>query len=321
MLRLEAGTDDDGRRIDRILRKAFAEMPVSAIYRLLRKGLILLDGKPVQPQNRVSAGQIIEVGGTNTRAENRRPHRIAGAVFAIGREIAVLYEGQGILALSKPCGITAQEELGALVRDYLAGKLPPSLSFSPGPLHRLDKGASGVMVFGKSLAGARKFSDLMGKGMLQKTYIALLEGGMDAPQVWRDWLAYSSTARKTRITGEARADSLIPEANISKYAETRAFPLEVRRGLTLAKIIITSGRTHQIRAQSAAHGFPLYGDVKYGGKNRPPFFLHACRLGFPAACPFPRSISAPLPSAFEQKLLELGFHRHILSEFAAGGSC
>jgi 23S rRNA pseudouridine955/2504/2580 synthase len=302
MLRLQAGPNDQGRRIDRIVRKACAELPVSAIYRLLRKGLVLLDGKRAKAESRVASGQIIEIWGIDapdappTPVNSSKTERITGN-FAVGREITVLYEGDGILALNKPCGIDAQQELCGMVRVYLKGKLPPSLSFLPGPLHRLDKGASGVIIFGKSLGGARKFSEILRGGLLQKTYMALLEGVLDAPQVWRDKLAYSNAFRRAMITDAAG----------SKYAETRAAPLEVCGGLTVAKISIVTGRKHQIRAQAAARGFPLYGDGKYGGKNRPPFFLHACRLDFPEYAPFPRSISAPVPADFEKKLLELGF--------------
>jgi 23S rRNA pseudouridine955/2504/2580 synthase len=230
-------------------------------------------------------------------AKSRETGKISGC-FAVGCEIAVLHEDNGILALNKPQGIDAQIELCALARVYLEGKLPPSLSFSPGPLHRLDKGASGVMVFGKSLAGAREFSELLRGGLLQKTYVALLEGSLNAPQVWQDKLAYSNTLQRTLLADSGRA----------KYAETRALPLEVCGGLTLAKINIVTGRRHQIRAQAAARGFPLYGDGKYGGKNSPPFFLHSRRLVFPPGSTFPRSISAPIPPDFEQKLIELGFH-------------
>jgi 23S rRNA pseudouridine955/2504/2580 synthase len=303
MLRLQTGPDDQGRRIDRILRKACKELPVSAIYRLLRKGYVLLDGKRAKPESRAASGHIIEVRGIGMPdappplAKSRETGKITGC-FSVGREIAVLYEDDGILALNKPRGIDAQIELCALARAYLEGKLPPSLSFSPGPLHRLDKGASGVMVFGKSLSGARKFSEFLRGGLLQKIYVALFEGSLNEPQVWRDKLVYSNALRRSLLADSAGA----------KYAETRALPLEVSGGLTLAKINIVTGRRHQIRAQAAARGFPLYGDGKYGGKNSPPFFLHSRRLVFPHGSPFPLSISAPIPPEFEQKLIELGFH-------------
>jgi 23S rRNA pseudouridine955/2504/2580 synthase len=218
----------------------------------------------------------------------------SAAASPIGTQIAILYEGDGILALNKNAGIAVQEELTPFVRAYLDGKIERSLSFTPGPLHRLDRGASGIIVFGSSLAGARSFSALMQTGLLKKKYLALLEGRLTGAQVWRDNLEYNNAARKTRVYGVDAAD----DKKNAKYAETCIVPLEYGDGLTVADVEIATGRTHQIRAQAAAHGFPLYGDRKYGSKNPPPFFLHACRLDFPSGCPFPPSITAPPPSAF-----------------------
>jgi 23S rRNA pseudouridine955/2504/2580 synthase len=294
-LRLEAGTNDDGRRVDRILRRACADMPVSAIYRLLRTGRVLVDGKRTGASSRVGSGQIIEVRTAFV------PKAAAVRKASAGR-LAVLYEGQGILAVNKPGGITSQETLGARVQAYLAVKVEPSLSFRPGPLHRLDSEASGVMVFGSSLAGARLFSALMRGGLLRKTYVALLEGVLRGECAWDDRLLYDSRTRKTAVLDTRNAGE-----TAGRPARTRVFPVKAHGGLTLVRAEIETGRTHQIRAQAASHGFPIYGDRKYGGKNPPPFFLHAVRLAFPEGCPFPDSITAPVPPAFLQKLSELGF--------------
>jgi 23S rRNA pseudouridine955/2504/2580 synthase len=160
------------------------------------------------------------------------------------------------------------------------------------------------MVFGSSLAGARLFSALMRGGLLRKTYIALLEGVLHEETVWDDRLLYDSQTRKAAVTNMPGVAA--GEAS-GKSARTHVFPVKAYGGLTLVSAEIETGRTHQIRAQAAACGFPLYGDFKYGGKNPPPFFLHALRLAFPKDCPFPASITAPVPPAFLQKLAELGF--------------
>jgi 23S rRNA pseudouridine955/2504/2580 synthase len=304
MLRLQAGVNDDGRRADKILRAACADLPLSAIYRLLRKGLVLIDGKRAGPSSRVRNGQIIEVRSSGIRLPAAAPKKVPERGDA--GQLSVLYEGQGILAVNKPCGITSQEELAARVRAYLDGRVEPSLSFGPGPLHRLDREASGVMVFGSSLAGARLISALMRGGLLRKTYIALVEGSLREERVWVDRLLYDSGARKSAVTD---SEGIAAGKAAAKYAQTKVFPVKACGGLTLVRAEIETGRTHQIRVQSAAHGFPLYGDRKYGGKNRPPFFLHAVRMDFPEGCPFPASITAPVPSAFLQKLAGLGFMR------------
>ncbi|MDR3356421.1 MAG: RluA family pseudouridine synthase [Spirochaetaceae bacterium] len=298
-VRLETGLDDEGRRLDRVLRRACAELPISAIHRLLRKGFVSVDGKRAGQAERVRSGQVIEILGAELPCAADRKKSRGGS--SIGDGVEVLYEGQGLLVLNKPPGITTQEELGALALEYLTGKTSPSLSFRPGPLHRLDKGTSGIIVFGSSLAGAKRFSALMRGGLLRKTYIALLEGSLIGERLWQDSLAYSASMQKSRVNTAPGATA--------KRARTRVFPLELHGGFTLAAMEIATGRRHQIRVQSAARGFPLYGDAKYGGRERAPFFLHACRLDFPEGCPFPRSISAPLPPAFQKKLLQLCFTR------------
>jgi 23S rRNA pseudouridine955/2504/2580 synthase len=309
-LHLETGPDDEGRRLDRVLRKACAELPISAIHRLLRKGRVSVDGKRTGMASRVRSGQSIEILGVDMpeaalcRKNGGKGRLATGSGVSIGNGIDVLYEGHGILAVGKPAGITAQEELGALVTAYLAGKTASSLSFTPGPLHRLDKGTSGIIVFGSSIEGARRFSALMRSGLLRKTYIALLEGSLRGERYWLDMLEYSDAAQKSRVSSHSGG---LPSSTAVRRAETQVFPLELRGAFTLAAMEIATGRRHQIRAQSAAHGFPLYGDRKYGGKNQPPFFLHACRLVFPEDSPFPRSISAPVPATFRQKLFELRF--------------
>jgi 23S rRNA pseudouridine955/2504/2580 synthase len=269
---------------------------------------VLIDGRRADRSSRVGSGQIIEVRNAAVR---RTAALLKVAPETVGR-LSVLYEGHGILGVNKPAGLASQEELGALARAYLDGRVEPSLSFRPGPLHRLDRAASGVMVFGSALAGARLFSALMRDGLLRKTYLALVEGVLDDERVWDDCLTYDSRSRRATVAGADGVGTTNGKSpgsgTAAKRAQTRVFPVEASGGVTLVRAKISTGRTHQIRAQAAAHGFPLYGDQKYGGKNRPPFFLHALSIGFPKDCPFPASITAPVPPAFLKKLAELGFH-------------
>jgi 23S rRNA pseudouridine955/2504/2580 synthase len=190
-----------------------------------------------------------------------------------------------------------EDSLEALVRRRLAPTLAPSLSFRPGPLHRLDRGTSGIIVFSKTLAGAQAFSALLRRRLLVKRYLALLSGRLGRAETWDDPLARD---RKSRVTHRAPADGQ------GREALSRVTPLETRGDVTLALIEIRTGRTHQIRAQAALHGHPLSGDRKYGGP--PPaagtegFSLHAWELEFPASLVFspdpglPRKITAPPPA-------------------------
>jgi 23S rRNA pseudouridine955/2504/2580 synthase len=183
---LTAAADDDGRRLDRILRKALPDMPLSAIHRLLRKGGVLVDGEKAAIDHRVRAGQTITINlknisprreGAKGFAEFANHARNVASLRLGERKIQnnvipdiLLFEGAGLLFLNKPAGLQVhgRGSLEDMVRAYLEPKLPPSLSFRPGPLHRLDRPSSGVIAFSTSLEGARVFSAMLRKRMITK---------------------------------------------------------------------------------------------------------------------------------------------------------
>jgi 23S rRNA pseudouridine955/2504/2580 synthase len=309
---LTAAADDDGRRLDRILRKALPDLPLSHLHHLLRKGRVLVDGVLGKAADRVKAGSVIQApvsaptdcdaGGINT--EKRRP-----------APISILWEGAGLLVLNKPVGLAVHgpDSLETRVQAYLAPKLAPSLSFKPGPLHRLDKPTSGIIVFSTSLSGARGFSALLRERHIRKTYLALLDGIPDWDETWEDALVRDQEQGKsfTASIGQTGAE-------LAREARTRVYPLvhtmpdlwsaDQRSAATLARLEIDTGRTHQIRAQAAAHGHPLAGDRKYGGsEQRGGFLLHAWTLELPEQTlpELPRRLLAPLPDNFRRRIREL----------------
>jgi 23S rRNA pseudouridine955/2504/2580 synthase len=194
----------------------------------------------------------------------------------------IIWEGAGLLALNKPTGVQVhgegrtlgQDSLDEQVRAYLAGKLPASLSFRPGPLHRLDKPTSGILVFSTSLEGARVFSDLLRAHRLKKRYLALVDGSVEEPALWEETLVRDTGRQKTLVAQDEDAGA--------KAAKTRVFPLAAAGNYSLILLEIETGRTHQIRTQAAYHRHPLSGDGKYGGSRMTGgLLLHALSLEFP----------------------------------------
>jgi 23S rRNA pseudouridine955/2504/2580 synthase len=336
---LIAGTDDSGRRLDQILRRVFPDMPLSLIYRLLRKGRVWVDGIPGDAAMRIVPGARIRIREEAVKPE-KKPGTSEGSASRSGKWFEptsgkwdapassagfspkpdILWEGAGILILNKPAGIgvhspdrrskkrrgSARQDtvcLDTLVQDYLRDKLPPSLSFKPGPLHRLDQVSSGVIVFSTSLTGARVFSAMMRERRLQKIYLALTDGLIEKPEVWEDTLFRDTNQRKTLVSEE--------EGNRTRIARTRVFPLAVHPPYSLIALKIETGLTHQIRSQAAFHGHPLAGDVKYGGSFQPGGpLLHALSLEFPGEGPVPeelrgKTIKAPLPERFSRRIREI----------------
>jgi 23S rRNA pseudouridine955/2504/2580 synthase len=301
---------------------------------------VTVDGVPGEAATRVASGVRIRVRGKVVIPEGERnpspkqkadletlPETLSGPVArTAGKPVSpagfspglyILREGSGLLIMNKPAGLAVHGSirrgvnrdgpacLDDQIRAYLRDKLPPSLSFRPGPLHRLDQVSSGIIVFSKSLAGARAFSALMRERRLRKTYLALTDGIIEGEEIWEESLVRDTVRGKTlAVTGEQAG---------AKSARTQVFPLAVHPPYSLIALEIETGRTHQIRSQAAFHGHPLTGDRKYGGSfQRGGLLLHALSLSFPDEG-FPpeleelrgKTVGAPLPEPFLRRIREI----------------
>ena len=302
---LRLGQNDDGRRLDKILRIALGELPLSAIHKAIRKGMIKVNGVRQTPDYRCKAGDIIEyhhLEGVTLPLKNRPKSAESSQLASQPSDSAMLLlETKDLLFINKPAGILVhdgEDSLEAWVRGYLSGKLEESQAFSPGPLHRLDRNTSGIIVFSRSIFGARAFSEALKAGSVRKVYVALLKGEMKERLVWSDMLTRDASIHKSYVSNPNAAPT------DAKQAHAIAQPILSKAGFTLAAIRLETGRTHQIRAQASAHGYPLAGDIKYGGGSAPePYYLHAWELSFasPLFPDVPLDLVAPLPRCFLEK--------------------
>jgi len=301
LMELITGENDKGRRLDRILRKALPEHPLPLLHRLLRQGKVLVDGKRAKAQDRLKSGARISIPLVKDAVKSSISTE--GSIKRLPSP-EVIWQDCGLLAVNKPAGLAvhgpadsqANPSLDSMVRSFLAEKLPDSLSFRPGPLHRLDKPSSGIVIFSTSIEGARLFSSLMRERKVRKTYLAIVEGNVEKEEIWEDLLVRDKDKKKTFVSKAVSGDG--------KNAITKLTPLAAasvkgtRYSLVMAEI--ATGRTHQIRAQAASRRLPLMGDRKYGGHGKDGFFLHAWKLEF-----LEFSIEAPLPQAFKEKVEEI----------------
>ena len=180
------------------------------------------------------------------------------------------------------------------------------------PVHRLDKVASGLLLYAKNPRSAKKLSESLQEGKIKKRYHIIVESADDTSK--EDDEALSVKTNSTKNTGSSEAKRL-PKEGSSKakrlpkegcftdylYKDTKKqkmFPvkklrkgvkeavlhyqvLEERDGLALVDVELETGRFHQIRAQFSAHGFPLFGDGKYGSRQKGNVALHCYTLSFP----------------------------------------
>lgn len=139
------------------------------------------------------------------------------------------------------------------------------------PVHRLDRDATGLMVFAKTAKAAAFLSGQMGTSF-EKEYLARCEGFPPEEDELSDLLYHDRIKNKTYVVKRRRAG--VKEARLSYEV------LSHDEGSSLVRVRLFTGRTHQIRVQFASRGHPLLGDKKYGAKTGGVLQLCSCRLSF-----------------------------------------
>ena len=270
--------DDAGKRADKIFRIVLGKMPLSRIYKEIRSGFLRINGKKTKEDAKVSEGDTVDVAQILMEFAVQEPKR--QTTHAVNRENfrnRIIFEDSDILVINKKKGEMVHSDntsrrftpLDQLVREYLAPEMASSISFSPGPLHRLDRNTSGIIAFGKSASGARLFSEALQHRETRKCYIALLDGKLTKKETWEDYLLRDEATNTSCVTKRGDTNGAL--------AMTIASPFLISGGMTLAQVEIKTGRTHQIRCQASFHHHPLSGDAKYhGSHNQKGYLLHSC---------------------------------------------
>jgi 23S rRNA pseudouridine1911/1915/1917 synthase len=195
----------------------------------------------------------------------------------------VLYEDTHLAVLDKPAGLLSQGERTGdrnLV-DWLRGHFGRNYV---GLVHRLDRNTSGAMVVAKRTKAAQRLTDSLLRDELRRTYLAWICGELAGERRWEHPLLKDEARNVVRAVAAG--------APGAKAASLRARPVRSARfrgiPVTLAELRLETGRSHQIRAQAAAEGFPLLGDIKYLGIRAPEAArefprpaLHSWRIEFP----------------------------------------
>jgi len=307
-----AGADDNGRRLDRVLRRLLPEENLPGIYKSLRKGIIKLNDRKAEPGTKVASGDSISVAAFLADKIQETPLIIHMQNPCIDFSSITLFSNTYICVINKPYDVAVQGGTGSLAEAYAGywkqnrnnGK-SSSLSFRAGPLHRLDRKTTGLLVLSNNLQGAQWFTGAVAEHQIGKRYIALVQGTIKSRQDWTDSIESEQDISPAEFHTVCISDSG------GRSAMTTVQPLSYGTysglDITLAEYAISTGRKHQIRAQSASHGFPLLGDTAYGGiqiHEDCDFYLHARELSVPENNPIqmPVKITAPISTNFQKML-------------------
>ena len=175
----------------------------------------------------------------------------------------VIYEDNHIIVAIKPAGVLSQADstggtdMLSLLKDYIKIKYDKPGNVYLGLVHRLDRPVSGVMVFARTSKAASRLSEQIRTHKVDKSYLAVVTGTLNEPcGTLRSYIAKDSRTNKVTVYDREQAGA--------KYAQLDYRVISSRDGMTLVNVDLKTGRPHQIRAQFAHIGHPLYGDTKYG---------------------------------------------------------
>lgn len=180
-------------------------------------------------------------------------------------EIQILCTERDFAVIVKPVGMDSEKEVPERLSRELGGVFYT--------IHRLDRNVGGVMVYARTKEAAAALSRLVQSGELVKEYFAQVTGIPPEEAVWEDLLLKDSRKNKVFVVKRQRAG-----VKAAKLAYTRLTAGEV----SLVRVRLHTGRSHQIRVQFASRGYPLAGDHKYGARDRltePRLF--SCAISFP----------------------------------------
>lgn len=293
------GNNDISRRIDRISKMILKDFSLSEVYKYLRKGLIKVNHKKVKNDYKIKENDKIQIANfllSNKNNLNQLKNKKENS-FDLNEFIKlIIFENEHILILNKPYGVLVHEKencLDFLVKQYYkTKKTEDSLSFTPGPLHRLDKNTTGLIAFSMSLKGAIWFSQKIQNHLIQKKYIGIVCGKITKDELWEDFIIQKkeNEFNKNQFHTVSIKNQNDKNNKNEKLAITYVSPIKSKKvnNIEVTKVIfsIKTGRKHQIRVQSAFHNHPLFGDSIYDIKNMSngftkKHFLHAKTLEFP----------------------------------------
>lgn len=257
--------NQSGQRFDKFLFKYFKDATSGFIYKMLRKKNITLNNKKSDGKEKLKENDIVKIFMADETIEKFR------GLFQIELpepiNLDIVYEDENVIFINKKTGMLSQKSkendlsLNEYVISYLVNEGKLSIedlkTFKPSVCNRLDRNTSGLIVVGKSLQGLQDMSKMFKERTLHKYYLAVVVGAINEPMKITGYLKKNNKTNKVTITNKTDGE----------YIETYYEPVKVLNDVTLLKVQLITGKTHQIRAHLSSINHPIIGDYKYGKKE------------------------------------------------------
>lgn len=281
--------NEAGQRLDKFLKKYMKEAPFSFFYKMLRKKNIVLNGKKATGKEILKLGDSVKLflsEDTIKKFAGEVKMQTTGSIPSL----EIVYEDRQVLLLNKPAGVLSQQakkgdiSMVEALNAYLleSGQITTKelRTFHPSVCNRLDRNTSGLMAAGKTFPALQQLGKVFRERSIEKWYLCIVKGCIE---------------KKGQVEGFLLKDKKTNMVSVGIGGDTQIrteyIPVAWNQEMTLLKVHLITGKTHQIRAHLSSINHPILGDPKYGDarwnetfgkKNRIRFqLLHAYSLTFP----------------------------------------
>lgn len=275
-MRIEIGANEAGQRLDKFIRKWLKDVPLSAIYKSIRKGDIKVNGKKGKEKQFLLEGDIVETREITSSNKKEKFNRIDNS------HLKITYEDDNMLIVEKWPGVLVHSDkkggdstLTDYVLSYLFDKgdyLPEKeVTFTPAPCNRLDRNTSGVVIFGKNFESLKILNEMIRERKIKKYYTALVKSRIK-DDLYEAYISKDEDENTSKVFDD-------------KKPNTKKIAMEVRTvqscgTFSLIEIDLITGRSHQLRAHLSHLGNPIIGDYKYGESKLNSFFTNKYGLDY-----------------------------------------
>ena len=273
-------------RLDRFIRKKYREIPLTGIFRLIRKGRARVNGKKKKPDYRLQEKDVININIGTPPSAAKPLVRLSPDQEKLAAE-SIVYEDNNIVLCNKPPGLAMHRGSGhefGLVELLQSYTKNPQFTF----VNRIDRATSGLVIGAKNLVTARKLSELFRQQAIEKQYLIMVNGVVE-----QDHFSITSFLKKE----DDRVQEYTNDHDGAKKAVSSFSVVQRYKNTTLLEARLLTGRTHQLRVQLAKRNHPIVGDMKYGNRRVANMLLFSRRVVIPA---FNLDVTLPVPEYFHR---------------------
>ena len=316
MKKIQITENDANQRIDKYIKKLLVNAPTNFIYKMFRKKDIKVNGKKVNEKYILKNNDVVEMF---LYEDKFKEFTATKDIYNVKKTFKVLYEDNHVLIVYKPAGLLVHEDknesvntLTNQVLSYLASKNELDLSrentFMPGPVHRLDRNTSGIVIFGKTLAALQVLNEMIKqRHCIEKSYLTICKGKVNQKRNLKGYIVKLDDQAQVKLVSKDYPGALTMETIVK--------PVKYNNDYSKVEVTLITGRMHQIRVHLSSIDHPIIGDRKYGDFELNKFvkkefglnhqLLHAYKIRFVKSFGIlaylqDKEIVCPVPKLFEK---------------------